>query len=158
MDSVSATIITQKYELHSPANITSAGMIKPICYWPITNQRDHSETSHFTNVTHIKVALPKHGSNHTLSLRLLLGQHRLDTIKPTHNNIYVIHVHLSQRLFVMETQASCLQERSCGQILKIIHFNSFVDNLLTIHVHYRCFTPKKMSQPPAFHCCLIVEV
>jgi hypothetical protein len=155
LDSVSATNITQ---WHSLANIISAGLIKPICYWPITNQRDHSEICHFTNVTNIKVALPKHGSNHALSLRLLLGRHRLDTIRPTHNNIYVIHVPSSQRLFVMETRTARLQERSCGQILKIIHFHSFVDNLLTIQVHYRCSTPKKMSQPPAFRCCLMVEV
>lgn len=33
--------------------------------------------------------------------------------------------------------------------MKIIHFYSFVDNLLTIHVHYSCSTTKKMSLPPA---------
>jgi hypothetical protein len=53
LDSVSATIIRQKYKWHSLANITSADKIKPICYWPITNRRGHSERSHFTNVTHI---------------------------------------------------------------------------------------------------------
>ena len=56
-DSVSATIIRHKYDKwHSLANIISAGLIKPTCFWPVTNQWGHNERGHFKNMTHIKVA------------------------------------------------------------------------------------------------------